>query len=386
MLRYVAVTVSNATPRRVVRMRILHLGFEDPRRPGSGGGSVRTHEVNRRLAARHDITVVTAKFPGWRDRTEDGVRYLHAGVEAGYVGSVASYFLALPWLARRLDYDLLVEDFGAPISSVLAPLWSKAPCVAMVQWLFAREMARKYHLPVHLVEWLGVRAHRRMIALSSDLAARLRAANPGAEIEVIPEGVDRQAFDTVAERRHAAVYLGRLDIHQKGLDCLLDAFAKAAPSTAATLVIAGDGPDREALVEGCRRLGIRQRVQFAGRVEGAAKYALLASARVVCMPSRYEAFGIVAVEALACATPVLAFDIDCLRQVVPADAGRLVPVGDVAAYAAALVELLDRPEACLAMGERGRRFARRFDWDEIADRQERAYLRAVARPAELPQA
>jgi glycosyltransferase involved in cell wall biosynthesis len=369
-------------------MRILHLGFEDPRRPGSGGGSVRTHEVNRRLAARHDITVVTAKFPGWRDRTEDGVRYLHAGVEAGYVGSVASYFLALPWLARRLDYDLLVEDFGAPISSALAPLWSKAPCVAMVQWLFAREMARKYHLPVHLVERLGVRAHRRMIALSGDLAAKLRAANPGAEVEVIPEGVDRQAFDTVAERRHAAVYLGRLDVHQKGLDWLLDAFAKAAPSTAATLVIAGDGPDGEALVEGCRRLGIRQRVQFAGRVEGAAKFALLASARVVCMPSRYEAFGIVAVEALACATPVLAFDIDCLRQVVPADAGRLVPVGDVTAYAAALVELLDQPEACLAMGERGRRFARRFDWDEIADRQERAYLRAVGvgGRAELPQA
>jgi glycosyltransferase involved in cell wall biosynthesis len=365
-------------------MRILHLGFEDPRRPGSGGGSVRTHEVNRRLAARHQITVVTAKFPGWRDRTEDGVRYLHAGVEAGYVGSVASYFLALPWLARWLDYDLLVEDFGAPISSALAPLWSKAPCLAVVQWLFAREMARKYHLPVHLVERLGVRTHRRMIALSDDLAARLRAANPGAEVEVIPEGVDRQAFDAVAERRQLAVYLGRLDVHQKGLDWLLDAFAMAAPRTAATLVIAGDGPDRQALVEGCRRLGIAQRVRFAGRVEGAAKFALLASAQLVCMPSRYEAFGIVALEALACATPVLAFDIDNLRQVVPADAGRLVPSGDVAAYAAALVELLERPAACLAMGERGRRFARRFDWDEIAERQERAYLRAVGLPAELP--
>jgi glycosyltransferase involved in cell wall biosynthesis len=362
-------------------MRILHLGFEDPRRPGSGGGSVRTREVNRRLADRHDITVVTAKFPGWRDRTEEGVRYLHAGVEAGYVGSVASYFLALPWLARRLDYDLLVEDFGAPISSALAPLWSKAPCVGMVQWLFAREMARKYHLPVHLVERLGVRTHRRMIALSGDLAARLRAANPGAEVEVIPEGVDRQAFDAVAERRHAAVYLGRLDIHQKGLDCLLDAFAEAAPSTGATLVIAGDGPDRDALIERSRRLGIRHRVEFCGRMEGAAKFALLASARVVCMPSRYEAFGIVAVEALACATPVLAFDIDCLRQVVPADAGRLLPVGDVTAYANALVELLDQPDTCLALGQRGRRFARRFDWDEIADRQEQVYLRAVRRSA-----
>jgi glycosyltransferase involved in cell wall biosynthesis len=367
-------------------MRILHLAFEDPRRPGSGGGSVRTREVNRRLAARHEITAVTAKFPGWRDRTEDGVRYLHAGVEAGYVASVASYFLALPWLARRLDYDLLVEDFGAPISSALAPWWSKAPCVAMVQWLFAREMARKYHLPVHLVERLGVRSHRCMIALSEDLAARLRAANPGAQVEVIPEGVDPQAFEAVAERRPAAVYLGRLDIHQKGLDHLVDAFAMAAPSTTARLVIAGDGPDRDALVERCRRLGIGRRVEFPGRLEGAAKFALLASAQVVCMPSRYEAFGIVAVEALACGTPVLASDIDCLRQVVPPGAGRLLPAGDAAAYAAALVELLERPEACLAMGERGRRFARRFDWDEIAAHQEEVYLRAAGRPATLAQA
>jgi glycosyltransferase involved in cell wall biosynthesis len=367
-------------------VRILHLGFEDPRRPGSGGGSVRTREVNRRLAARHQVTVVTAKFPGWSDRVEDGVRWLHAGVEAGYVGSVASYFLALPWLARRLDYDLLVEDFGAPISSALAPLWSRAPCVAMVQWLFAREMARKYHLPVHLLERAGVRAHRRMIALSADLAGRLRAANPAAEVEVIPEGVDPGAFRALAPRRPAAVYLGRLDIDQKGLDCLLDAFAVAARSTDARLVIAGDGRDREPLVERCRRLGIRERVDFAGRVEGAAKFELLASARVVCMPSRYEAFGMVAAEALACATPVLAFDIDCLREVVPAFAGRLVPVGDVGAYARALVDLLDHPETCLAMGQRGRRFARRFDWDEIAERQERVYLRAAGRAATLSSA
>jgi Glycosyl transferase 4-like domain len=49
-------------------VRVLHLGFEDPAMPGAGGGSVRTHEINRRLVARgHEVTVLTTRFPGCAD-------------------------------------------------------------------------------------------------------------------------------------------------------------------------------------------------------------------------------------------------------------------------------------------------------------------------------
>jgi glycosyltransferase involved in cell wall biosynthesis len=360
------------------RLRILHLAFEDPVKPGAGGGSVRTLQVNRRLAERHQITVVTYKYPGWRDRDDDGIAWRHAGVAAGYTGAVASYFAALPAVVRRVPHDLVVEDFGAPIGGALVPLYARRPCVALVNWLFAREMARKYHLPVHRVEALGVRLHRRIIAVSDDLADRLRAANPRAEVEVIPNGVEPEAFTAAAPRRHAALFLGRLDTHQKGLDLLLDAYATVATATTAGLVVAGDGPDADALRRRARRLGIADRVEFVGRVTGAAKYALLASAQVVCMPSRYEGLPLVAPEALACGTPVLAADIPCLRSVVTPGTGRLLPRDDVEAWAAAIAGALADPSGCAAMGTRGRAAARRYAWDGLAAQQEAVYLRAVA--------
>jgi polysaccharide pyruvyl transferase WcaK-like protein len=95
------------------------------------------------------------------------------------------------------------------------------------------------------------------------------------------------------------------------------------------------------------------------------------------MPSRYETFGMVAAEAMACGTPVLAFDIPCLREVLPPECGVLVPAFDVGAFATALAELAGDAARCAAMGEAGRDAARRFDWEPLARRQEEVYLDAV---------
>jgi len=205
------------------RLRIVHLAFEDWRKPGSGGGAVRTREVNERLARRHDLTVLVTRYRGARERVEGGVRYVPVGLPLGYWGGILSYFVFLPFSARRRGADLLVEDFAAPIGSVLAQLWIRRPLVAVVQWLNAEEKARQYHLPFHLVQARGVRRHCRFIAMSGDLAARLRATNPAAQITVIPNGVPAAAFTVTAPRGNDVLFLGRLEIAQKGLDLLLSA-------------------------------------------------------------------------------------------------------------------------------------------------------------------
>lgn len=60
-------------------MRILHLAYEDPRQPGSDGGSVRTREINRRLAHDHEITAIVTAFPGARERIEHYIRWIPIG-------------------------------------------------------------------------------------------------------------------------------------------------------------------------------------------------------------------------------------------------------------------------------------------------------------------
>ena len=63
------------------RPRVLHLAYEDPQAPGSGGGSVRTREINDRLGEHFAIDVVSATFAGSRAYTANGVRYAQLGLE-----------------------------------------------------------------------------------------------------------------------------------------------------------------------------------------------------------------------------------------------------------------------------------------------------------------
>jgi glycosyltransferase involved in cell wall biosynthesis/O-antigen/teichoic acid export membrane protein len=358
-------------------LRILHLAYEDHRQPGSGGGSIRTREVNRRLATRHQVTVVTMKYKGSVERVEDGVHYIQVGVNAGHTGRVVSYFAALPLVLRRHPSDLVIEDFAAPISSVAVPLWTRRPVVGMVQWFNAREKSAQYKLPFFLFEKFGVRTHQRLIAVSLDLARELAARNPTASIEVIPNGIEHDALERQRPRSADALFLGRLEVEPKGLDLLLRAFALVADSTSASLLVAGDGRGITTVNRLRDDLGLGDRVRLLGRVEGSKKAELLASAQVLCMPSRYETFGIVAAEALAARTPVLAFDIPCLRELLPPSCSVRVTPFDVEAYAQALLDLLNAPDRCRRLGEAGPQQVRELDWEKVAQRQEHVYLEAV---------
>ena len=363
-------------------MRILHLAYEDPRRPGSGGGSIRTREINRRLAARHQITAIVAGYPGARPRVEDGVRWVPIGMHSGTTRDQLSYFALLGSAILRHPHDLVVEDFGAPFSTGMAPLFTRRPVVASVQWLFAREKRLEYGLPFDLVERAGLPLYDDFIAVSDWLAGAIRARRPRATVETIPNGVDATAFSVESAPPRHLLYVGRLETQHKGCDLLLDCTARARATLAArghrmpTLIIVGDGPDRAA------NLGLTDSVEFRGRIDGEAKYRLMAAAHAVLMPSRYETFGLVAVEALAAGAPVIAFDVGPLAEMAGPGRARLIPAFDLTAFSDAIVAaVLAGAGATGRVGDRhaGRDWARAYDWDELAARQEQHYLRAVER-------
>jgi glycosyltransferase involved in cell wall biosynthesis len=334
---------------------------------------MRTKEISRRLAQEFEITVVCARYAGARRRVEDGVRYVHVGLPLGYFGSLLCYFAAIPWALWRYDSELVVEDFAAPFSSVAVGYLTRRPVLGLVQWLFAADKARQYHLPFHIVEQIGLCSHRRLIAVSEDMAETLRARNPKATVSVIPEGLPSEAFEDWARPRRDILYLGRLEIYQKGLDLLLEAFAKIAHQIPQRLVIAGDGPDRQAVEAMAVALGLGDRVEFVGWIPPEQRFEWLSGADFIAMPSRYESFGIVAAEALAVETPVVASDIPCLREIVGSDVGALVPMGDVDALAKAMLELSVDSGRRVALGAAGRAKVAHFTWDSAAEAQGAIY-------------
>lgn len=142
----------------------------------------------------------------------------------------------------------------------------------------------------------------------------------------------------VPEGPPVVLFVGRV-VPQKGFDLGLTAFARlrdACPE--ARLVVAGDGISLPALVEQADALGVADAVELVGWCDPAAVRRQMARATMVVMPSRFEPFGLVALEAGQARRPVVAFAVDGLVEAVEHDvSGLLVPPGDIEALADAMV-------------------------------------------------
>jgi glycosyltransferase involved in cell wall biosynthesis len=172
------------------------------------------------------------------------------------------------------------------------------------------------------------------------------------------------------------LYVGRL-MPQKGLEHLLHALA--AMKTQASLDIVGDGPSRGALEQLVQQLGLASRIRWHGQLSQSSLPPLYQRAAAVVVPSIDEGLGLVAVEALLCETPVVAFDSGGLRDVIQHNkTGILVKPGDRAALAAALDDLLARDGRGADLGRAGRLYAlSAFAPESVARRYAGIYRQAL---------
>jgi glycogen(starch) synthase len=215
---------------------------------------------------------------------------------------------------------------------------------------------------------------------SADAVTSVSAFALAAALEACPEAADRSrvildalpdpGVDRPPPPAPIVIAAGRL-VTDKGFDVAVRAMAavrQAQPD--AVLRIAGDGPDRPSLEALVAELGLADAVQLLGWVTPERLPEVLADARVVVMPSRWEeAFGLVALQAAQVGRPVVASRVGGLPEVV-ADGvtGTLVPVEDVDALAGAVLDLLADPDEAARRGAAGRERARtRFAFDRHVD-------------------
>ena len=333
-----------------------------------GGGALVVARIARELAAEHTVTVFCGSYKGCRagvGSTVDGVRYRFLPV--GWAGPRAGQLLfqvLLPLVALAHRTDLWIESLTPPVSASLLPLTARRPVLALVQMLTGADMQRRYGLPFEAVERYGLRLYRHFVVLNDVDAGLVQAAHPAASVTVIPNGVDVPAEEP-REDSGPILFLGRVDVRQKGLDLLLTAVA-AEPDL--RLDIAGSGTAAE--VKRLHALvppSAADRVRLLGRVEGERKAALLRDCRFAVVPSRYETFCLTALEALAYGKPVVHFDLERLSWIGPS-CGIAVPAYDAAALGTAMRELSADAPRRAELGEGARARALDHDWPTVTRR------------------
>jgi glycosyltransferase involved in cell wall biosynthesis len=192
-----------------------------------------------------------------------------------------------------------------------------------------------------------------------------------ARFDPSPEGAPFRASIGMARTTPLVVFAGRL-ASNKGLHHLVPAFAALREGHPdARLVLAGEDQDQRARLEAlARKAGVADRVHFTGHLDEATYRSALAAADVFVLPSEWEAFGIVLVEAMACGVPCVATRVGGAPDVVQDGVtGRVVPYGDEAALAQAIGGLLDDRPLAARMGEAGRaRAFKEYSWDAVVER------------------
>jgi glycosyltransferase involved in cell wall biosynthesis len=223
-----------------------------------------------------------------------------------------------------------------------------------------------------------------VIAVSAELAGRLREMLPPGllpRLTVVPTGVERSLLDRPRPAREpedtalTVAFVGRL-LKTKGVLELVEAFATLP--TEATLVVAGDGPEREAAAVRLVELGVApERVIWLGAVERERALDVMAAADLVVIPSWAEGAGLVAVEASALGTCVVASRTGIMAEVLSNE--QLVAPRDVPALAEALGRLATDParRARLAAAAR-QRVSNGLTWDVLAAEVEDVYREVLS--------
>ncbi|WP_238420036.1 glycosyltransferase family 4 protein [Gordonia sp. 'Campus'] len=400
-------------------MRVLFVSWEYPPVVVGGLGRHVHHLATAMAAAGHDVTVLTRRPSGTdavthptTDTVVDGVRILAVAEdppEFDFAQDMMTWTLAMGHAFVRAGVRVLAGmdangSGGQWIPDVVhAHDWLVAhPAIALaelfdvplVSTIHATEAGRhsgwvsgRINRQVHSVEWWLVSESDALITCSASMRDEVHRlfGYEAADISVIHNGIDIRTWP-FAERSHPGgppelLFAGRLE-YEKGVQDLLAALPRIRRShPGTTLTVAGEGTQRDWLMEQARKHRVTRSVNFVGAVDHDQLVTLMHRCDAIVLPSRYEPFGIVALEAAATGAPLIVSTAGGLGEAVQEpDTGLSFAPADVAGLATAVRATLSDPGAAAQRARRARaRLTAEFSWAEVAERTASVHLAAKRR-------
>ncbi len=212
------------------------------------------------------------------------------------------------------------------------------------------------------------------------------------EIKVIHNFIDFDRFQSVDSREirkgiapaedYVITHMSNFRKVKRVQD-VLKAFYRIEKAHNASLILIGDGPERQQMETLCRELSLCDKVKFLGKLEAIED--VLSISDLFILPSKNESFGLAALEAMACGVPVISSDAEGIPEVnINDETGYLCSVGDVDCMARQAISLLDNPAKLQQFKQQARERARDFDISAIVPQYEQVY-KDVLRKKKLPE-
>ncbi|MCD6470762.1 glycosyltransferase family 4 protein [Candidatus Bathyarchaeota archaeon] len=293
----------------------------------------------------HTVHVITLDFPGTpRYEEKNGVRVYRTHVELGHPNFIVWVFLfnhfmekKVAALSRDFKFDIIhIHDWLVAQAGIASKHYLKSPLISTVHSIEvgrARGLHSSDSYLIDGIEWWMTYESKRIIAVSNavkrDLEMHFRL--PGEKIEVIPNAIDPSKYEVKVDREavkrrfgigpneRIVLFIGRLT-PQKGVEYLIWATPKIVKNHPdVRIVIVGDGWMKENLWSLAVRTGYQHKITFLGFLSDKDLIELTLSSDVLVIPSVYEPFGIVALEAMAAGVPIVASNTGGLSEIIKHD-------------------------------------------------------------------
>jgi glycosyltransferase involved in cell wall biosynthesis len=374
-----------------------------------GGGEVIFNEYAEGMAKRgHSIDVICHKIATQEDSGLDGVtahrirptiEHMPPSITHDLIYILNATFKGLE-IIRQKKIELIHSNNFSPViaGSILSRICN-IPLITTIhdifttsspdywsKWASQKNVSYISSLIGPLFEKITVRlAVDNIHTVSNASKEDLIKFNSNSKVTVIPNGIDLEKYDGLifekGDKKKYVLFIGRL-LFYKNVDVVISSFIdviKKLPD--AKFVIVGNGPMRNEWEKRVYELKLNHAIEFTGHVSHQRKVQLLSECSALVLPSLFEGFGLVLLEAFALCKPVLVADVKPYDEIVDdGEDGFILPAHDSIKWSEKIIFILSNNTISENMGKKGRlKVEERFNKDKIIDRMEALYTDLYSR-------